>query len=265
MTQQTVPEFSGIDWSAPWLQDVCGIAEAILQTTDWRDALNTAAKGQGTHNHRGLPLCFVEHEELPGGLAYETYISTHGRVPTRSNLHDLFNALVWLRYPQIKRQLNALQAAEIAKADPTSTRGRVRDAATIFDENAALIACADPAIADALRNHQWQELFITQRDTFGASWNVHLFGHALMEKLVQPFKAITAHAWIIDVTPDFFAMPRDEQAKALDAMVGAQLMHGVVTAQFSPLPVLGVPGWWQGQDHSFYSDQSVFRPRRTSR
>jgi hypothetical protein len=265
LTQQLVPEFSGIDWSVPWLQDVRGVAEAILQTSDWRDALNAAATEQGAHNHRGLPLCFVAQEELPEGVAYEAYISAQGRVPTRSNLHDLFNALVWLRYPQIKRQLNALQAAEIAKADAAPARGRVRDAATIFDENAALIACADPAIADALRNHQWHELFITRREAFGTSWNVHLFGHALMEKLTQPFKAITAHAWIVDVTSDFFGMPRDEQTKALDAMVSTQLMHGVVTAQFSPLPVLGVPGWSSSQDDDFYADPSVFRPKRSAR
>jgi hypothetical protein len=26
--------------------------------------------------------------------------------------------------------------------------------------------------------------------------------------------------------------------------------------------VLGVPGWWPGQDEAFYSDDSVFRPKR---
>jgi hypothetical protein len=263
-----VPEFSGIDWSVPWLQDVRNVAERILQQADWRTALNDAAATSGLRNHRDLLLCFVAQNELPDGVAYEAYISAHGRVPTRSNLHDLFNALVWLTYPQIKRRLNALQAAEIAKAqgmDTASVRGRVRDAATVFDENAALIACADPAIADALRNHCWNALFIAQRDTFGKSWNVHLFGHALMEKLTQPFKAITAHAWIVDVTPDFFAMPRNAQGATLDAMVSAQLAHGVVTTQFSPLPVLGVPGWWHVQDEQFYADSSVFRPKRSAR
>ena len=32
---------------------------------------------------------------------------------------------------------------------------------------------------------------------------------------------------------------------------------------FSPLPVLGVPGWWDAnQDPAFYEDTRVFRPRR---
>lgn len=260
-----VPEFSGIDWNVPWLQDVRGIAESILQYADWRAALNDSAVLRALRNHRDLPLQFVPQDELPDGVAYEAYISEHGRVPTRSNLHDLFNALVWLTYPHIKRQLNALQAAEIARAETISARGRVRDAATIFDENAALVACADSTIADALRNHRWQELFLARRADFGKSWNVQLFGHALMEKLAHPFKAITAHAWIVDVTADFFALPASDQRTKLETIVDVQLASGLSTADFSPLPVLGIPGWWPLQDAAFYSDQSVFRPKRTAR
>jgi len=34
------------------------------------------------------------------------------------------------------------------------------------------------------------------------------------------------------------------------------------SADLSPLPLMGIPGWWAGgpQDQSFYDDQSVFRP-----
>jgi len=33
---------------------------------------------------------------------------------------------------------------------------------------------------------------------------------------------------------------------------------------FTPLPVLGVPGWWAGNENfSFYDDSLVFRPRKT--
>jgi hypothetical protein len=34
------------------------------------------------------------------------------------------------------------------------------------------------------------------------------------------------------------------------------------TAGFTPLPVLGVPGWWPDQDDAFYLDHTVFRPKR---
>ena len=45
-------------------------------------------------------------------------------------------------------------------------------------------------------------------------------------------------------------------AQALDATTLAQ-------KPFSPLPVLGVPGWWaQNLNFSFYDDPQVFRPPR---
>ncbi len=37
---------------------------------------------------------------------------------------------------------------------------------------------------------------------------------------------------------------------------------GFTSADFTPLPVLGVPNWWPDQDAAFYADASVFRPKR---
>jgi hypothetical protein len=51
---------------------------------------------------------------LADGLHYEQRIAQHGAIATRlGNWHDLFNALIWLRYPAIKRALNAQQVTEI--------------------------------------------------------------------------------------------------------------------------------------------------------
>ena len=127
--------YSGIDWSRPWYGAVLAAAQSVLAHGNWREALNAEAKQRGLCNHRGLPLRFITQEELPEGIAYEAHISATGKVPTRENLHDFFNALVWLSFPQIKRQLNALQAAQIATLGIGKSRGPARDAATIFDEN----------------------------------------------------------------------------------------------------------------------------------
>jgi len=37
---------------------------------------------------------------------------------------------------------------------------------------------------------------------------------------------------------------------------------GLSPAHFTPLPILGVPGWWEQQDEGFYADTGVFRPKR---
>ncbi|QAU35770.1 DUF3025 domain-containing protein [Janthinobacterium sp. 17J80-10] len=260
----------GIDWRQPWLAPLLPAAQPILAAPDWRAALDNAAREAGLVNHRGLPIHFVPQAELPPGVAYEAFISAEGAVPTRENLHDFFNALVWLTFPTIKKQLNALQAAEIARrsacagadGSPEGTRGKLRDAATIFDENAALLLCADPDWATALRAHRWRDALLDQRGAVGRSVQIFLFGHAIMEKLVTPYKAITAHTWGVPVQPAFFTLSAPQQRAWIDEAVTRQLQGGFATGDFTPLPVLGVPGWWAGQDEAFYADAQVFRPPR---
>jgi hypothetical protein len=256
-----------IDWSQPWLRPVLPAAERVLQGSDWRGGLNAAARDLGLQNHRSLPISFVSQSDLPAGIAYETFISESSGVPTRDNLHDFFNALVWLTYPKIKAQLNALQAEEIARREVAaqfapSSRGRLRDAATIFDENAVVLLTSNAAIGDMLRQHAWQRLFIEQRKQFEQDCKVYLFGHALMEKLVSPYKAITGHTWVVEAEAAILALPDKEIQTWLDAKVSEQLQGGLNTAAFRHLPVLGVPGWWPVQDEDFYADRAVFRPAR---
>jgi hypothetical protein len=263
---------NGVDWSAPWLAHILEVAAPVRDAGDWQAELNVLAAAKVLHNHRGLPVRFVPQMELPADMVYEAFISDTGKVPTRANLHDFFNALVWLAYPQVKRQLNALQAAEIKRSAAVpaqdgahALRGKLRDGATIFDENAALFVSADPQLAAALRTHSWNDLFVRQRAAFGTACQVRLFGHALMEKLVAPYKAITAHAWVVTVEPAFFAEPESAQRAQLDDALARQLANGLTTADFTPLPILGVPGWWPQQDDAFYADQFVFRPPRKER
>ena len=105
--------FSTINWQAPWLSHIAVTGLSILQADNWRQALNDAALKRAISNSVGLPIQFVAQSDLPNGVAYEEHIFKTGCVPTRDNLHDFFNALIWLTYPRIKVQLNTLQAAQI--------------------------------------------------------------------------------------------------------------------------------------------------------
>jgi hypothetical protein len=257
-----------IDWSRPWYDSVRPAFQRLgIQGDDFLGAFNAGAGQLGLQNAAGLPLRFVVQEALPEGRAYEEFIGATGGVPTRDNLHDFFNGLVWLTFPRIKRQLNALQAAQIAQAGVGKSRGPARDGATIFDENSALLVVRASeqgrALVEALRAHRWHDALFEQRGAFGRDVQVWLFGHALMEKLVAPRKAITAHTWVVWAGDDFFALPADAQRGWIDAQVSADLAaEEMNTARFTPLQVLGVPGWHDGQDAAFYADTSVFRPRR---
>src|SRR5688572_24800457 len=207
-----------------WLMPYVQLARNVIREADSRsvaEALNAA----GTD----APVRFVAQSALPEEEPYEAFIARTGCVPTRDNLHDLFNGLMWLSYPQTKRRLNTLQAREIDLYGTSGPRGPLRDALTLFDENAAILQ-APADLLNALRKRDWQTVFVTQR----AQWQsarLAVFGHALMEKLMQPRKAITAHVW--------------EVADLTDGALASSLTVGRLLARpFLPLPVLGVPGWW---------------------
>jgi hypothetical protein len=238
-----------VDWDRPWLEPWREpgqrIAQAIADGAPCHEALNREAV---------VPVRFVPQDRLPPDQAYEQFIFESGIVPTRDNLHDFFNGLCWLRFPLTKQKLNRLQAAQIAAAGVTPLRGPVRDALTVFDENAAFLSAPQP-LWDALVERDWQQLFVGLRPLWQQARLV-LFGHALLEKLVYPRKPVTAHI--------YRAQPAMNSIADLDAWVAADLSADKLAAKpFTPLPVLGVPGWWpENENFSFYDDSFVFRSPR---
>ena len=206
-----------IDWTQPWFAPLAKVST------------------------EPVPVRFVAASELPDGEAYEGFIARTGRVPTRDNLHDQFNALVWHRHPRIKQRLNRFQAEEIALHGVGATRGAVRDALTLFDEYGALWLNPHPLLKDLLIARDWHGLFVTHR----ALWQGHdleIFGHALLEQLATaPRRGLTAHVMLVHP----LTLPRETWA----------------VKPFLPLPVLGIPGWWSAnEDPVFYEDKQVFRP-----
>ena len=122
---------------------------------------------------------------------------------------------------------------------------------------------AGRALVDALRGHDWKAALYEGRDRFVENAELWLFGHAAMEKLVAPRKAITVHSRVVWTGEDWLSMPYDARRDWLDTKVAQELANEpLTTAGFTPLPVLGVPGWWEPQDRAFYEDASVFRPKR---
>lgn len=240
------------NWSEPWFAPVAADGRSVQCHQNAGHTLPQALCGQPA-----CPVRFVPQSELPPGTAYEQFIFDTGRVPTRENLHDFFNGLCWLRFALTKQRLNQLQAAELAAAGVREVRGPVRDALTLFDENAALLQAPQP-LWDALTTRDWHRLFITLRPLW-AQARLVLFGHALLEKLVTPYKSITAHVFCEPVPASL-----GDDLAAWDGWLADQLSAPVLAAKpFTPLPVLGVPGWWPANDDpAYYADAGVFRPRR---
>jgi hypothetical protein len=236
-----------IDWNCPWLEAWRECGQELMQ------AVGRGANLPEALSRQAVKTQFVPQSALPPDTPYEQFIFDTGTVPTRDNLHDFFNGLCWITFPQTKKKLNELQAAEIAKAGVRNVRGPVRDALTLFDENAAFLV-APQDIWDALDARDWKRLFIELRPLWQQSQLV-LFGHALLEKLVTPRKPITAHVYQMQVVAN--------SIHELDADIAISLNAERLAAKpFLPLPVLGVPGWWaENENFSFYDDSHVFRPR----
>lgn len=239
-----------IEWHHPWLapyQEVgWQVAQACTLGTPLWQALNQCATS---------PVQFVPQSDLPAGTAYEAFIAQTGQCPTREGKHDFFNGLCWIHFPATKRRLNQLQSAHIATDGVRPVRGPVRDAMTVFDENAAFLNAPD-ALWEALKAKQWQDLFGRLRPLWAQSRLV-LFGHALLEKLTQPRKPMTAHVYRVGAAACSVA--------EIDAWVAQDLRsEHLATKPFAHLPVLGVPNWWPANAESgFYDDADVFRlPRR---
>ncbi len=256
--------FPEIDWQRPWLRCLRELGEPLAANHEWIVAASALASGLGLTNLNGQAVSFLPQEALPADTGYEAHIAATAQIPTRDNLHDFFNALVWLHFPATKRVLNALHASAMQQSAVAGTRGAQRDAATLFDENAALVVSDDASWLRALRDHEWSAVLLKDPLAFRQHADVVLFGHALMEKLVTPYKSITAHVWTIEVESSWFEHTAAQRIADLDARLAVELSPGFASTRFCHLPVLGVPGWWPAQDAAFYADTDVFRPRRKS-
>jgi len=211
----------------------------------------------GTASGTGLPIRFVPASRLPG-VQYEKHIYETGEVSTRENSwHDLFNALAWCRFPRLKSVMNSLHYANLDR-ERGGSRGKLRDALTLLDESGVIVAGSNPEALRALASRDWKDAFVKHRAAWRAELQVLVCGHAILEKFLKPYKSITAHALILYA-------PGPVSAAQLDSLLATSLSEGRLfksAAGLSPLPLMGIPGWWTAgeQDRTFYDDRGVFRP-----
>ncbi|MEO6976336.1 MAG: DUF3025 domain-containing protein [Gallionella sp.] len=220
----------------------------------------------------GMPLRFVPQEcgKLSFEAQYEPRCYLTGEVQMRAhNLHDLFNALVWLTFPKTKAAINERHYRALMKDDGSTynnQRGAVRDVNTLLDESGVLIVYADANLAGLLRDFKWKELFWQSRQQVRSGMGFYLFGHGLYEKALQPYVGMTGQGLLMAVEPEFFSWAPARQLIHLDNMLADYLAmpaHCRSTRELSPLPLLGIPGWAADNDCAgYYDNTAYFRPGR---
>ena len=237
----------------------------IRQLTDWPDVVWL------NQNLPDTVMRFVDNEMLSAdGRYYEEYIFATQRVPTRkNNWHDFFGALIWCLFPNTKALLNQLHMAEIALYG-LKQRSQLRNKLTLFDE-CGVVVCLEPdalAHADLLRTHQWQQSFVTKRQDWWQGIRPMVFGHAIYEMATAPFIGLTAKALFIEVPTGFSQWSLTAAYSFIDNKLHEQIANGALlldNQQLTPLPLLGVPGWYNDNElTSFYQNTDYFRPQRAT-
>lgn len=215
----------------------------------------------------GKPIRFVPPiaEDNESSSRYEPRIYEHGEVQTRENSwHDLFNALVWMTFPKAKAAINARHFEQQKLHGVQATRSAVQDAMTLFDESGVIVACSDPSLSQLLLQREWKTLFWQRRADVLEHMRFYIFGHALYEKALQPYAAMTGKVSVFSVSEHFSLNQLDTQLGELDDWLSARLMKDIKNADdFSPLPIMGVPGWSsENEVENFYDNKDIFRPSR---
>lgn len=243
---------------APWL--AAGASDV--------SQLNEAARARGLATGGGAPLCFAPPAD--NGLGYEERAFATGAVETRAgNRHDLFNALIWLVFPQTKAALNRrhVAALERMRQQGSMARGPLRDALTQFDECGVVVAGCRPDLWRALCAHRWREVFVERRAELLRTTRFVVFGHASHDALAAPFVGLCGKALFVEVDAAWLALPEAAALAAVDArLAGLFDSRDFSPRDWQPLPLLGIPGATpENEKPDYYDDGRQFRPARRMR
>jgi len=171
---------------------------------------------------------------LLGGRTYEASILEKQQIPTRAhNLHDFFNALIWLNFPLSKYALHKRAyevQSEWSDRHEVQKRCPLADRLTCFDEGGILFEVSQGQSRSAV------EALIQSRDDINKKAFVEryresftLFGHGMMEVMMKGNAAIYASCIILEAGTD----SKDQKlARYLDRFGELSPDHGAVNVSW---------------------------------
>ena len=240
----------------------------LIENTEWPGIARLNTLAAGINNFRGRQIRFVANEDTSSTTHYETRIAETGEIATRANWHDFFNAMSWLAFPETKSAISEMHSRFLDARGIHEARERSvpRDVLTLFDEGGIIVASSDSSLLQLVRRFEWKKLFVERRAEVITSMRFHLFGHSMLEKALDPYVGVTAKAVLLLVDEAFLASSPIAQIRHVDQLSAAWLMDEnnlTSSKNFSPLPWLGVPGWWkENESPEFYENRQYFRGGR---
>lgn len=197
---------------------------------------------------------------------YEPRIYLKGELQTRlESWHDFFNFMVWQTFPNIKAMMNKWQYLSLKKRFPhPSNRTHLENLLTQFDEGGMVVLSANHNLTELLKKHEWKKLFYNNRELVKTDMKFYIIGHAIYEKLMTPYPTITAGGIIFDVEKSFFEKDKNLQIDWIDkhcANFLDQENWSQSYIRWQPVPIFGIPGWSQENNHAdYYENTQYFRP-----
>lgn len=241
----------------PIFHDVADFLPWAL-SEQWHDveALNQSSINF-SHAYTGKPLVFAKQtaELLNDGMHYEQRIFQRGLIATReNNWHDLFNAMMWLKYPKIKSALNARQWSDI-EGHGLKTRTPAQCAMTLFDEAGAIVTMPDEMLA-CWKQHDWHGLFINHADDWRQGRaRVAVFGHALLDHALVTETLLVAKCFVLEDKSDLPACFN----RIADAIHTGNSLRA--NSELRTLPLCGISGWHSVTDSAvFVKTAACFSP-----
>ncbi len=218
-------------------------------------------------NANGHTISFTAQNMGPSAYGYEAQIFSTGAVPTRpDNIHDLFNALVWVSFPLSKAAINRRHIAARENQAVGKNRGPVQDALTLFDESGVIVVSDRPDLLGCIERFEWKDLFWRQRESVARHMRFFLFGHGLMEQMLKPYVGLTGKSLLMTVEATWLSCSIDGLLQHVDARSRTLLDSPTCFARgrdLLPLPLLGIPGWsTDNVRESYYDNVQYFRSGR---
>ena len=223
-------------------------------------------------NNNNKNILFVEQGDqcLSFEEEYEPKIFLAGEVQTRlNNWHDFFQVMVWKTFPKTKALLNQIhyEAAVDRNKTGEKQRSKKENFVTLFDECGSLIISSNENILTLVKEFEWDNFFIQNKTEFGKTIDCVVFGHAMYEKALTPYIGMTSHCLLIQVEARYFTLSTHEKTEYLDKAIVSHICEitELNTKNLTPLPILGIPNWYDDQSSVFYKNKTYFRTGRNKK
>ncbi|MDH5424770.1 MAG: DUF3025 domain-containing protein [Gammaproteobacteria bacterium] len=254
---------------SPIFDSIQEVAQPFTQLKQWPTLQQFADEfsKRGIQSYNGSPVHPVAQGEAPEKFEdhYESRIYLKGELQTRlDNWHDLFNATAWLQFPKTKSALNALHFENSKTREAGTNRSPLENAITLFDECGAIIVADDEKLLEMIRNHQWKEIFLDNKEAWQKHIQCFVFGHAMHEKALTLYLGMTTHCILLKKEDDFFQQDYPAQLEKLDTETANIWIDKKInkTKDLQPVPILGIPAWYKQQTEDFYANKDYFRSLR---